>query len=123
MAKFQKGHPGGPGRPKRQTEVAYLAVTMAACPLEAWREIVDVAVRDAKNGDAAARAWLGRYLVGDPATKAPAPTTVIVHELLADDPAMDRAVSIVASNLDFPNTGANPESARRARLMIEGGEL
>jgi hypothetical protein len=38
----------------------------AACPPGTWRRIVDRAVREAAAGDAKAREWLGRYLLGLP---------------------------------------------------------
>ena len=42
-----------------------------ACSPEIWREIIEKAVVDAKNGDAKAREWLASYLVGKPEGLAP----------------------------------------------------
>jgi len=85
MAKFTKGNPGGPGRPKRQTEAAYLETMLAAVPLDVWQKIVESAVQAALSGDDRARSWLGKYLVGEPSVKAPAPTQVIIQQLLNKD--------------------------------------
>jgi hypothetical protein len=62
---FAKGSPGGPGRPRRAVEREYLATISDACPPDVWRKIVDTAVACAKGGDAKARDWLTRYLLGD----------------------------------------------------------
>lgn len=62
--KFAKGNPGGPGRPSRAVERDYLAMLSDRCPPEVWAEVVDRAVEDARKGDAAARAWLSKYLLG-----------------------------------------------------------
>jgi hypothetical protein len=62
--RFEPGNSGGPGRPPRQTEAAYLRITTAACSLEDWREIVTKAVVDAKTGNAKAREFLARYVLG-----------------------------------------------------------
>jgi hypothetical protein len=43
----------------------YLTTLTEACPPETWRGIVERAVTDAKDGDATARAWLAKYLVGE----------------------------------------------------------
>jgi hypothetical protein len=65
--RFAAGNPGGPGRPRRAIEREYLARLSDAVPLDAWQAIVERAVEDAKAGDARARDWLARYLVGEPA--------------------------------------------------------
>ena len=119
MALFEKGNPGGPGRPKRQTEAAYLSVMMAACPLDTWGEIVDTAVANAKAGDPAARAWLGRYLMGEPATKAPAPTTVLVQQVMGEEEhalarAIARTIRLEGDSLLFLD-----DTMDRARAMLE----
>jgi len=61
---FALGNPGGPGRPPRPTERSYLVALAAAVPLEVWGQIVDRAVADALAGDAKAREWLAKYLLG-----------------------------------------------------------
>lgn len=69
--KFDKGNPGGPGRPKRETERAYLDAIIAECPPETWRKIAGKAVEDALDGDSKAREWLSHYVVGKPQQSAP----------------------------------------------------
>lgn len=61
---FAEGNTGGPGRPRRAVERQYLAVTLDAVPLDLWRQIVDRAAQDALAGDAKARDWLTRYILG-----------------------------------------------------------
>jgi hypothetical protein len=63
--RFAKGKPGGPGRPKRETERKYLNTMVGAVSLEDWAAITQRAVADAKVGDAQARSWLSKYLLGD----------------------------------------------------------
>jgi hypothetical protein len=80
--RFAPGNPGGPGRPKRDTEREYLRVLMDACPPARWQRIVDRAVEEAEQGDATARAWLARYLVGAPSTASPSPFDLAVEEAM-----------------------------------------
>ena len=63
--RFAHGNAGGPGRPRRSVEREYLATLGEAVPLDQWREVVARALADAKAGDAAARTWLAKYLLGD----------------------------------------------------------
>jgi len=42
--RFQVGTAGGPGRPRRQTEAAYMQAMMDEVPLETWRDVVRAAV-------------------------------------------------------------------------------
>lgn len=62
---FKQGWPGGPGRPRRTVESEYLASLSDAVSLADWRQVVDRALADAVAGDAKARDWLSRYLLGD----------------------------------------------------------
>jgi hypothetical protein len=62
--RFTVGNAGGPGRPRRAVERDYLRALNAAVSLHDWREIVEAAVARAKEGDAKAREWLARYLLG-----------------------------------------------------------
>jgi len=65
---FQPGNPGNPnarGRPRRAVEQAYLDVTIASVPVARWKKVVMRALEQAEEGDATARAWLGKYLIGD----------------------------------------------------------
>jgi hypothetical protein len=63
--RFTVGNPGGPGRPPRAVEREYLRALNEAVSLDDWKEVVQAAVADAKEGDAKAREWLARYLIGD----------------------------------------------------------
>lgn len=60
--RFAEGNGGGPGRPRREKEAAYLAATVAAVPVADWTDIVVQAVADAKSGDHHARGWLSKVL-------------------------------------------------------------
>ena len=62
---FAPGNPGGPGRPRRGVERRCLAAFAEAVSPSDWRAIIQRAVADAKAGDAKARDWLSKYLVGD----------------------------------------------------------
>jgi hypothetical protein len=77
--RFQKGHPGGPGRPKRSTEENYLRLTIACVPPERWQKIVKKAVTQAERGDRYAREWLRRILLGDD----PVQVAALVQDLQA----------------------------------------
>ena len=58
-------NPGGPGRPKRATEEAYLQATTSACSPQDWQEICDKAKEQAKEGNDRAREFLRKALLGD----------------------------------------------------------
>lgn len=62
---FALGNRCGPGRPPRGVERQYLAAFAETVSPSDWREIIARAVADAKAGDARARDWLSKYLVGD----------------------------------------------------------
>lgn len=62
---FKRGTAGGPGRPRRTIEEDYLRTLSEAVPLEKWRQIVEMAVQHALEGDDRARTWLSKYLLGD----------------------------------------------------------
>ena len=63
--RWAKGNPGGPGRPRRMVEVDYIALT-ADIAGPHWGRVVQAAVELAVSGDARAREWLARYLLGEP---------------------------------------------------------
>ena len=90
--RFGKGNAGGPGRPKRNTEVLYLRILMDECDSDTWRSIAKSAVEDAKNGDYRAREWLSKHLMGIPKGEAPDLTTVHLEELSDVDPIMVASV-------------------------------
>ncbi len=84
--KFVKGHPGGPGRPRRDTERQYLAALQEACPPETWKAIVETAVRDAGQGDRYAREWLSAYVMGRAEGTASTLHELAVEEAAGTDP-------------------------------------
>ncbi len=61
---FALGNTFGKGRPRRAVESEYLAALGNAVTLDTWGEIVKKAVEDAKAGDAKAREWVSRYVLG-----------------------------------------------------------
>ena len=93
--RFQRGNPGGPGRPPIATEKRYHDTLVSVCSLDQWREICERAVCDAISGDFRARAWLSTYLVtaGVPMEPwEPPPTREEQHERyrkLAEDLGLD----------------------------------
>ena len=56
----------------------------------------------AKSGDATARAWLAQYLVGKPATAAPAPLTVVVQQLSGQDPLVSELAQPYIDREKYP---------------------
>ena len=78
--RFIKGeYRGGPGRPKRSMEYAYLKATVEAVSVADWRKVVIKALKQAILGDDKARTWLSNYLLGKPPQ---------IIELRADDAAV-----------------------------------
>lgn len=65
--RFTDGNPGGPGRPRRAVERDYLVAFVEIASPDRFRLIAERAVADAIAGDSAARNWVTRYLLGDPA--------------------------------------------------------
>ena len=62
--RFAEGNPGGPGRPPRATETAYLEALTEIVTPERWRAICERAASDAEAGDAKAREWIAKYVIG-----------------------------------------------------------
>ena len=63
--RFLPGNPGGPGRPPRAKELDYLRTLAEICTLSEWEAICQRAVKDAREGEPRARAWLTQVLVGN----------------------------------------------------------
>jgi hypothetical protein len=63
QGRFVRGHPGGPGRPSRQTELSYLLGLSEAVTPDVWGQIVQRAISDAIAGDAQARSWISIHLL------------------------------------------------------------
>jgi hypothetical protein len=57
---------GGPGRPPRSTEAAYLRELSAVCTAERWRQACEKALGQAVGGCPKARDFLARYLLESP---------------------------------------------------------
>jgi hypothetical protein len=69
--RFAQGNAGGPGRPARAREEAYLRVITEVVKLDDWRKVVLAAVQDATLGEDGptrerGRRWLGDYILGRP---------------------------------------------------------
>lgn len=68
--RFTKGHKlsvgNGGGRPKKSIEERYLRALSSRVSAADWKEIIDRAIADAKDGDYKARQWLSDYLIGKP---------------------------------------------------------
>jgi hypothetical protein len=77
---FVKGHPGGPGRPRRSIERDYLDATVGAVPVSKWVKVVKKALEQALRGDAKAREWLSKMLVGSD----PIPLAQLAEQLRAE---------------------------------------
>lgn len=60
------GYKGGPGRPPRQVETDYMAITIGQVTPEYWQAITKRAIHDAIKGDRDARRWLSDYVLGKP---------------------------------------------------------
>lgn len=62
---FQPGWKGGPGSLPRATTADYLCALRTTVSKEDWINIARRAVADALDGDAKARDWLSKYLMGE----------------------------------------------------------
>lgn len=89
---FAQGNSGGPGRPRRPIEREYLQSLNAAVPLQVWQAICKRAADDAMAGDAKAREWLAKWLLGMDAR----PLTTLAAEELNVEPARaaDREIEL-----------------------------
>ena len=89
--KFAPGNRGGPGRPRRVVEASYLRELRDRVPVAEWGEIIDKARADALAGDAVARAFLAKYLMGE----APSLRTLAAMEDAAGsvDEAVERTIA------------------------------
>ncbi len=83
--RFTRGNPGGPGRPRRQTESDYLRAVQEACSLEDFTAIAAQAVNRARQGDTRSREWLSRYLLGAPTFASPRPSSAAIDEAVGRD--------------------------------------
>ncbi len=123
--RFLPGNSGSPGRPRRQTEAAYLHATLSACSVEMWGKIVDRAVADALGGDAKAREWLATYLIGKSAAVAPSATEALVAELLAQvqDGVLERAAELLVKRQAAALPGFEAEERQHAQQLDQARAL
>jgi hypothetical protein len=63
--KFLPGKSGNPSGRPRKPRPEYLDSIADACDQETWDRIVNVAARQALQGDAQARAWLSKYIIAN----------------------------------------------------------
>lgn len=61
----ETGNPGGRPRSVRRVQYSRLRIMDASVSEADWAAIVDAAIQQARQGDAAARAWLSKYLLPD----------------------------------------------------------
>jgi hypothetical protein len=110
---FAEGNAGGPGRPPRATELAYMHIVMQACTLDDWQAIIKRAVFDAKDGDATARAWLASYLVGKPSEThfAHKPSRVLAEIETGADPVSDEKTALERDRLFNGMFAPSPDRA------------
>lgn len=111
--KFKEGNPGGPGRPPKARELAYLAVIQEVVTLQDWRSIISKAKRDALGIRIVAtsagqtieddptsdgttrekgRRFIAEYIIGKP--KQPVAISDDLADLLGDLDAEQRAALI-----------------------------
>jgi hypothetical protein len=83
---FEKGNSGGPGRPKRPTEIAFMRTLVEECDLEKWRSIIASTIKAAEDGDPRARDFLAKYLLGESASKSPTLLGVHLQAMNGVDP-------------------------------------
>ncbi len=98
----------------RRTERDYLGVLLETVSLEDWQAVVSNALAAAKAGDAAARHWLGTFLLGRPAHPAPSPLTVVVGHLAGQDPVVEELARPLINRAQFPFL--DKEEAAKARI-------
>lgn len=118
---FKKGNPGGPGRPKRVTEIAYAKAVIDACPLSEWETIVKATVEQAKGGDGKAREWLARHLIGETPMR---PSLVLANE--AFDPTGETMIAELIVDW-FPDKldlllGTKLENLAKAKQLLTGND-
>lgn len=106
----------------RRTEGDYMGVLLEAVTLDDWRAVVNNAKTLAQAGDAQARAWLAQYLMGKPAGSAPTPLTVVVQQLNAADPLIDRLTREAVHSAKFPDSERGWKDGIKALVAAELAE-
>lgn len=99
--------PNPKGRPSKPIEMHYLRAVRDLCTPDDWRRIVQTAVSCAIDGDAKARDWLSRYLVGaDGGTGQGANLVALAAlELTGHHPVVDKLAEARADGLRYEHWG------------------
>ncbi len=64
--RYLPGHSGGPGRPKKKRDPAYMTIVEEEVTHEDWRAIIRTLKEAALNGEPQAQKLLAAYLLGRP---------------------------------------------------------
>jgi len=105
--RFLKGWSGGPGRPPRAVERAYLDATIGSVSLADWSDIIGKAVEQARDGDDKARSFLAKYLMPEQALK-----------LVFGAPEESSAEVVFEVTIPAPRVG--PHGSQEVGDVIEG---
>ncbi len=106
----------------RRTEGDYMGVLLETVTLDDWRAVVSNARTLAQTGDAQARAWLAQYLMGKPTSSAPSPLTVVVQQLNAADPVVEKLAQKAINALQYPDAEGQWKDSIRALVTAELAE-
>jgi hypothetical protein len=101
-----------------RTEGDYMSTLLDTVTLEDWQEVVSNTLAAAKQGDAQARAWLGQYLVGKPAGKAPTPLTVVVQQLNGENPLVNRLAKPVIDQYLYPTLHKDDALQHQIKTLV-----
>jgi hypothetical protein len=82
--------------------MTYMAITAVGCTPDDWSEIIAAAVSSAKKGDAQARQFLARYLLGNATTPAPDLVSMAADEIAGVDRVTQRALTARMGKTLFP---------------------
>lgn len=118
--RFAPGNPGGPGRPRRAVEADYLRALTDRLTPDAWGAIVDTAIDDARAGDAKAREWLTRYVLGD---RPPSLFSLAVADAAGDDADVDAEIRHVVTRARADNVTRMIADTERPPVVMLGPHL
>lgn len=103
-----------------RTELDYMGALLDTVTIDDWRQVCEGAMELAKTGDAQSRAWLGQYLIGQAASKAPTCINVVVSQLQGENKVLDTLTRVLTpSKFDFPDDNAAQKAQIKERLRIE----
>jgi hypothetical protein len=103
----------------RRTETDYMSTLLDTVKLDDWREIIESTVAAAKEGDTSARNWLAQYLVGKAGTTAPAPLTVIAHQLSGHDHLVEMLARQHVDQELYPALGSSHKLFEAVKAQLE----